>query len=178
MIGSIIMFKSKLLTWRDTPLTNHSNLPTTRTKPVLPSRPLSTFCFAGALGRNLRITVESNGKMSYNNGTQRQHMCWYTKNRGQAKLRLTMVAPQQRLEHTSSPDSSPGAEKVNAKTCIYIYISWSDVALGIFCCHNPTASLVALAVQNIPNICVSSNHIERLIQISIYYIHTYHPNWR
>lgn len=122
MIGSIIMFKSKLLTWRDTPLTNHSNLPTTRTKPVLPSRPLSTFCFAGALGRNLRITVESNGKMSYNNGTQRQHMCWYTKNRGQAKLRLTMVAPQQRLEHTSSPDSSPGAEKVNAKTCIYIYI--------------------------------------------------------
>lgn len=35
-------------------------------------------------------------------------------------------------------------------------------------------SFVALAVQNIPNICVSSIHIYiyRLIQISIYYIHT------
>ena len=164
------MFKSKLLTWKDTPLTNHSNLPTTRTKPVLPSRPLSTFCFAGALGRNLRITVESNGKMSYNNGTQRQHMCWYTENRGQAKLRLAMVAPQQRLEHTSSSDSSPGPEKVNAKEWC---CSWH------FLLPQPNSlSLVALAVQNIPNICVSSNHIERLIQISIYYIHTYHPNWR
>ena len=148
-------------------------LPTTRTKPVLPSRPLSTFCFAGALGRNLRITVESNGKMSYNNGTQRQHMCWYTENRGQAKLRLTMVAPQQRLEHTSSPDSSPEL------------LSWSDVALGIFCCHNPTAyhwwlwqfktSQTYVSVPSI-YICIMYIYIYRLIQISIYDILLYTHN--